>query len=53
MVDVRNNNGGFVNAYALDVFARRSYLTMQPRGQAAAPARRSSASARSSCRRCS
>src|SRR5262249_24444706 len=23
VVDVRNNNGGFVNAYALDVFSRR------------------------------
>ena len=29
---MRNNNGGFVNAYALDVFARRPYLTMQVRG---------------------
>lgn len=32
VVDVRNNNGGFVNAYALDVFGRRPYLTMQTRG---------------------
>ena len=32
VVDIRNNNGGFVNAYALDVFARRGYLTMQQRG---------------------
>jgi tricorn protease len=31
VIDVRNNNGGFVNAYALDVFARRPYLTMQDR----------------------
>ncbi len=31
VVDVRNNNGGFVNAYALDVLARRGYMTMQPR----------------------
>ena len=31
VIDVRNNNGGFVNAYALDVFTRRPYLTMQPR----------------------
>jgi Tol biopolymer transport system component/C-terminal processing protease CtpA/Prc len=31
VVDVRNNNGGFVNAYALDVLARRPYLTMQDR----------------------
>ncbi|HEX7122272.1 MAG TPA: S41 family peptidase [Gemmatimonadaceae bacterium] len=33
VIDIRNNNGGFVNAYALDVFARRPYLTMQPRGR--------------------
>jgi tricorn protease len=39
VVDVRNNNGGFVNAYALDVFARRPYMTMTPRGQPTAPAR--------------
>jgi tricorn protease len=39
VIDVRNNNGGFVNAYALDVFARRPYLTMTPRGFSATPAR--------------
>ena len=39
IVDVRNNNGGFVNMYALDVFARQNYLTMTPRGQTAAPGR--------------
>jgi len=32
VVDVRNNNGGFVNVYAIDVLARRSYLTMANRG---------------------
>jgi tricorn protease len=31
VVDVRNNNGGFVNAYALDVLTRRGYMTMSPR----------------------
>lgn len=31
VVDVRNNNGGFVNVYAIDVLARRSYLTMTSR----------------------
>ncbi len=41
VIDVRNNNGGFVNAYALDVLARRPYLTMQGRGQAETPARTS------------
>jgi Tol biopolymer transport system component/C-terminal processing protease CtpA/Prc len=39
VVDVRHNNGGFVNVYAVDVLARRSYLRMTPRGLAAAPAR--------------
>ena len=32
VIDLRNNHGGFVNAYAIDVFARRSYFTMQQRG---------------------
>ena len=39
VVDVRNNNGGFVNAYAIDVFARRGYMTMTVRGYPPAPAR--------------
>jgi Tol biopolymer transport system component/C-terminal processing protease CtpA/Prc len=40
VIDLRHNNGGFVNAYALDVFARRGYLTMTGRGTArGAPAR--------------
>jgi C-terminal processing protease CtpA/Prc len=39
VVDVRNNNGGFVNAYALDVIARRGYMNMTPRGYPTAPAR--------------
>jgi len=40
VIDVRNNNGGFVNAYALDVLARRGYMSMQFRGAPhAAPAR--------------
>jgi tricorn protease len=32
VVDVRHNNGGFVNVYAVDVLARRSYIRMTPRG---------------------
>jgi tricorn protease len=36
---VRNNNGGFVNSYALDVFTRKNYLTMTGRGMPAAPGR--------------
>ena len=39
VVDVRNNNGGFVNPYAIDVFARKGYLTMTSRGLPSAPAR--------------
>jgi Tol biopolymer transport system component/C-terminal processing protease CtpA/Prc len=39
IVDIRNNSGGFVNAYALDVFARRPYLRMSSRGVPEAPAR--------------
>ena len=39
VVDMRNNNGGFVNVYAIDVFARRSYFTMTPRGFSTSPSR--------------
>jgi Tol biopolymer transport system component/C-terminal processing protease CtpA/Prc len=39
VIDVRNNNGGFVNMYALDVFTRRNYLTMTPRGGVSASGR--------------
>jgi len=39
VVDVRNNSGGFVNVYAIDVLSRRSYLRMTDRGQPEAPAR--------------
>ena len=39
MVDVRNNNGGFVNPYVVDIFARRGYLKMQERGLWKYPAR--------------
>ena len=34
VVDVRNNNGGFVNGTAIDVFSRRNYISLQPRDQA-------------------
>jgi Tol biopolymer transport system component/C-terminal processing protease CtpA/Prc len=39
VIDIRNNNGGFVNGYALDVFARRNYLTMTPRDLFPLPSR--------------
>jgi C-terminal processing protease CtpA/Prc len=41
VIDVRNNNGGFVNVYAIDVLARRGYLNMTPRGLPTSPARSS------------
>jgi len=39
VVDVRNNNGGFVNVYAIDVFARRGYFNMLPRGMTSVSSR--------------
>jgi Tol biopolymer transport system component/C-terminal processing protease CtpA/Prc len=39
VIDVRNNNGGFVNVYAIDVLARRPYLNMTLRGLPTSPAR--------------
>lgn len=39
VVDVRNNNGGFVNVYTIDVLARRNYFTMTPRRGTSAPSR--------------
>jgi len=39
VIDVRNNSGGFVNVYAIDVLARRGYMNMTPRGLPMASAR--------------
>jgi len=39
IIDVRNDNGGFVNVYALDVLARQPYLRMSLRGLPDSPAR--------------
>ena len=39
VIDLRNNHGGFVNAYALDVFSRRPYLTMTSRDMPPSAAR--------------
>lgn len=39
VVDMRNNNGGYVNAYALDILSRRGYMGMTFRGFELAPAR--------------
>jgi tricorn protease len=39
VIDIRNNNGGYVNGYAIDVFARKNYLMMTPRGGSTVPSR--------------
>jgi Tol biopolymer transport system component/C-terminal processing protease CtpA/Prc len=39
VIDVRNNNGGFVNVYAIDVLARRSFFNMTRRGDQTVPSR--------------
>jgi C-terminal processing protease CtpA/Prc len=39
VVDIRANNGGFVNPYAIDVLARRGYLQFTPRDFGTAPGR--------------
>ncbi len=39
VIDIRNNNGGFVNVYAMDVLSRQSYLNMQSRDRPVVSAR--------------
>lgn len=39
VVDIRNNNGGFINPYVIDVLSRRGYLTMRERGLWTVPSR--------------
>lgn len=39
VIDIRNNNGGFVNPYAIDVLARRGYLQFTPRDFGTVPGR--------------
>lgn len=39
IVDVRNNNGGYVNGRVIDVFARKNYLLGTPRDGETAPMR--------------
>jgi C-terminal processing protease CtpA/Prc len=39
VIDVRNNNGGYVNGHVIDVFARRNYLMMTARDRFAVPSR--------------
>lgn len=39
VVDVRNNNGGYVNGRVIDVFARKNYLIGTPRDESPMPMR--------------
>jgi tricorn protease len=39
VIDIRNNNGGFINPYVIDILARRGYLNMTERGKWAVPGR--------------
>ncbi|MEP6692515.1 MAG: DPP IV N-terminal domain-containing protein [Gemmatimonadaceae bacterium] len=39
VLDIRNNNGGFVNGHALDVLSRRPYVIMTRRGVPGVPGR--------------
>ncbi len=39
VIDIRNNNGGFINPYVIDVLSRRGYLNMKERGGWTVPAR--------------
>lgn len=39
VLDIRNNNGGFVNGHALDVLSRQPYILMNRRGVPDIPAR--------------
>jgi Tol biopolymer transport system component/C-terminal processing protease CtpA/Prc len=40
VIDVRSNNGGFVNVYAIDILSRRNYFSMQGRSSSVqAPSR--------------
>jgi C-terminal processing protease CtpA/Prc len=39
VIDIRNNNGGYVNGYVLDVFTRKNYLMMTPRDLFPVPSR--------------
>ncbi len=41
VVEIRNNNGGFINPYVVDVLARRGYLNFKVRDQWTTPARSS------------
>ncbi len=39
IIDIRNNNGGFINPYVIDVLSRKGYLKMTERGLWTVPGR--------------
>jgi tricorn protease len=39
VVDIRNNNGGFINPYVIDILSRRGYLNMKERNLWTVPGR--------------
>lgn len=39
IIDIRNNNGGFINPYVVDILSRRGYLNMTERGRWTVPGR--------------
>lgn len=39
VIDIRNNNGGFINPYVIDVLSRKGYLNMTERGKWTVPGR--------------
>lgn len=39
IIDVRNNNGGFINPYVIDILSRKGYLKMTERGLWTVPSR--------------
>ena len=39
VIDIRNNNGGFINPYVIDILSRRGYLRMTERGLWTVPSR--------------
>jgi Tol biopolymer transport system component/C-terminal processing protease CtpA/Prc len=39
VIDIRNNNGGFINPYVIDILSRKGYLNMTERGRWTVPGR--------------
>jgi len=52
VIDIRNNEGGFVDPYVTDVFSRRNYVNFKDRGRPIVPERRRLDNEHSIGRRC-